>query len=112
MKSYNFNYFFSVEGRKYQGKCSFDKVPNLQLLNISYLPETPEINSNNPEKALESLKESQDSNLSLYLGYGLVIFGLFRTLASFWEIRAQKKARAAEEERQLEEDNRRIFGNG
>lgn len=112
MKSYEFKYFFAVDERTYTGACSFDKVPSLPFIQISYLADDPEINSHDATGALKALKDSQESNFILYVGLAFGIMGIFRTISSWMEIKAKKKAREEEEERQLEEDNRRIFGNG
>ncbi|MCS6823381.1 MAG: hypothetical protein NZ529_03735 [Cytophagaceae bacterium] len=76
--SYNFNYYFTVDGVKYKGNHSFNKLPTLPVVEVYYSKEDPNINCLEPTKMIETEKnKSSVSNLYWAIGFGVV--GIFAT---------------------------------
>jgi hypothetical protein len=106
VKVYTVKYFFEVGEERYQGEHSPQEPPTIPFIKIKYLANNPFINSPDPEKELASLKNSENSKTSLYIGLFLLAGGAGMAYSNFAAIRKRKREEEAENERKLEEFNR------
>lgn len=82
VKTYEFNYFFFVNNKQYEGTRSLSKLPEANNFTIYYLSNNPNINSANPEDELKAELEKENSKSDLYWAIGWGVLGLF-TLIGF-----------------------------
>ncbi|MEJ8756979.1 hypothetical protein WG947_08235 [Pontibacter sp. H259] len=106
IKTYETTYYFNANGQQYTGIYNPTEPPTLPVITIKYLAEDPSINSVDPQKELASLKDESTSNLSLYIGLGLMLFGGFSGYSHLSAIRKRKRAKELALQQELEEFNR------
>ncbi|WPO80863.1 hypothetical protein [Flavobacterium sp. KACC 22761] len=81
IKTYEFRYHFEVDGNKYEGEHTFSTdLPKSNTLKIYYLKDDPNFNLQDPQAKLDSEKEKNTSNSSLYWAIGWGVFALLMLL--------------------------------
>jgi len=96
MKTYEFRYHFEIDGSQYEGKHTFNTdLPKSNQLKVYYLKTDPNFNMQDPKSALETEKEKNSSNSSLYWAIG---WGIFALMALFGVIDEFKKKKEPEAE--------------
>ncbi|MBC5774813.1 hypothetical protein H8S95_12120 [Pontibacter sp. KCTC 32443] len=106
IKTYETTYFFEANGQKYTGLYNPTEPPTIPVIPIQYLAEDPSINSADAKKQLASLHEESTSNLSLYLGLGLFLFGGISAYSNISAIRKRRRDKEMALQQELEEFNR------
>ncbi len=97
IKTYHLTYQYEVNGKTYKEQYSFGDFEELNSLNgeVTYLPSDPEISSLNLfvelEKARKEYAEDKDSSFGLWLGIGLLLFGLFHLVRGIFTFIAKPK---------------------
>ena len=72
--TYKYNY--EVNGKKYIGEITTDKLPESLSIEVTYLPEKPEISEKGePCKTYESIKGNTASSTLMYAGIGMFFIG-------------------------------------
>lgn len=95
IKTYSLAYKFEVEGKPYKGSYHFNDYNALDSLTgmVTYLPSNPTISSLNINaehaKANENVTENESSSLGLWLGIGLLLFGLFQLFMAYRKFTAK-----------------------
>lgn len=106
VKLYETKYFFTVNDQRYSGIYQPTEPPSIALLNIKYLAGDPSVNSPDPGATLLSLKTSETSKTSLYIGLFLLCVGAITIYTNYRQIRGRKKAQEAATQREIEEFNK------
>jgi hypothetical protein len=86
IKTYEFDYTFSLDNTSYTGKVSFNKLPESQYINLYYLKGNPKVISKNPESDLKIEKEKSTSNSNLYWGILFGFLGLLVLISTIAEL--------------------------
>ncbi|MGM5629308.1 hypothetical protein O2K51_00280 [Apibacter raozihei] len=92
-KVYDFNYFFTVNNTKYEGKRTLYQLPESLHLKVYYLKTDPKFNTATPEEDLKAEKEKNSSNKDLYWAIGWGIFGMLTLIGVIREIAKELKDR-------------------
>ena len=93
IKSYDFRYHFDLDGIKYEGKHTFSaELPKSSKLKVYYLKDDPNFNTQNPKSELETEKEKNSSNSSLYWGIGWGVFGLMTLFSLISEFKKKEES--------------------
>ena len=73
-----YKYDYEVDGRTYTGEVSTNKLPDIPIIEITYLPDTPEVSEKGDMcKTYQSIKENDSSSFLMYLGIGMFFIGIF-----------------------------------
>ena len=91
VKLYSTKYFFEVCGNLYSGTYIPTSERAEAFIKVRYLPQDPAVSSFNPKAELYNLKESRESNMSLYLGIAFLLFGSSMVYINFKAIRQRKR---------------------
>jgi hypothetical protein len=94
VKTYDFKYDYTVDGRSYTGRHIFSELPTTTDLEVYYLKSNPSYSVVNPKSKLDSEKEKNSSKGPLWWGIGWGILGILILLGFVSELR-EKKAAAA-----------------
>ena len=95
VKTYSLAYKFEVEGKPYKGSYHFNDYDALDSLTgiVTYLPSDPTISSldinTKLAKAKKNVAEYESSSLGLWLGIGLLLFGLFQLFRAYRKFTAK-----------------------
>jgi ABC-type oligopeptide transport system ATPase subunit len=101
VKSYKFDYSFTLDGHKYSGKIVLNGIPNTTKLNLYYLSSNPQIVSQDPYSELNSEQE-KGSISDLIWGILWVIIAALICI-SLIRMFVQKKAAHTKEEEPIKE---------
>lgn len=94
VKTYDFKYHFSIDNQTYTGEITLTKLPTSNQLKVFYLKTNPNINTLDPQGALQIEKEKNSSNSNLYwaIGWGiLAVLMLIGFISNIKEIINNKK---------------------
>lgn len=77
IKTYKFNYSFTVDGRAYTDKISLTELPSFPKLKLYYLKEDPNIVSEDPQSEITTENKKGDSITDLLVG---IVWGILAAL--------------------------------
>ncbi len=84
IKTYEFRYYFELNGKKYEGQNTFQaELPKSDVIPVYYLKDDPNFNCVDPTSLLKTEKEKNSSNSDLYWGIGWGILGLLLLIGTF-----------------------------
>lgn len=81
VKTYVFDYSFTVNNQVYKGTRSLKELPEYTNFPIYYLFEDPEVNTPTPEEDLKLELEKVSSKSNLYWAIGWAVIALFFTFS-------------------------------
>jgi hypothetical protein len=94
VKTYEFKYDYTVDGRSYAGEHTFSNLPTTTNLEVYYLKANPSVSVVNPKSKLESEKEKNSAKGPLYWGIGWGILGALILLGFISELREKRAVTA------------------
>lgn len=76
---YEVQYSYEVGGSEYSGSYKFDEEEDIfdEDHQVYYLPEDPATHQLNLEAELEEARENNSSSFGLFLGIGILLFGIY-----------------------------------
>ncbi|WP_435315249.1 hypothetical protein [Cellulophaga fucicola] len=77
IKTYKFNYSFTVDGRAYTDEISLTELPSFPKLKLYYLKEDPNIVSEDPQSEITTENKKGDSITDLLVG---IVWGILAAL--------------------------------
>lgn len=77
IKTYKFNYSFTVDGRVYTDEISLTELPSFPKLKLYYLKEDPNIVSEDPQSEITTENKKGDSITDLLVG---IVWGILAAL--------------------------------
>jgi hypothetical protein len=92
VKTYDFKYDYTVDGRSYTGRHIFSELPKTNDLEVYYLKTNPSFSVVDPKDKLDSEKEKSSSKSPLWWGIGWGILGILVLLNFISELRGKKPA--------------------
>jgi len=79
-----YKYDYEVDGKTYTGEISEKKLPDSREIEITYLPENPEVSQKgDPCKTYESIKNNHASSFLMYTGITLFFVGILVAWSGF-----------------------------
>ncbi|MBP2834131.1 hypothetical protein J8281_18180 [Aquimarina sp. U1-2] len=91
VKTYEFNYIFTVQDIPYTGTLDLQKLPEDTRIKIYYLKDNPNIISLDPYKDLEIEQEKGTSNADLYWGILWGFLAVFSILSLILKFRGEEQ---------------------
>lgn len=80
LSAVTYKYDYEVNGKKYTGEITTDKLPESLSIEVTYLPGKPEVSEKgDPCKTYESIKNSTGSSSLMYVGEGMFFIGIIFT---------------------------------
>jgi hypothetical protein len=87
VKTYEFKYDYTVDGRSFSGEYTFSEMPKTTDLEVYYLKMDPSVSIVDPKSKLDSEKEKNSSKSPLWWGIGWGVLGLLVLLNFIKELR-------------------------
>lgn len=92
VKTYEFKYDYTVDGRSFTGEHTFSELPKTTDLEVYYLKTNPSFSVVDPKGKLESEKEKNSSKSPLWWGIGWGAVCIFTLLNLINELRGKEPA--------------------
>ena len=105
---YETKYFYSVDGKQYEGVYKPKSRPTQKQLAIQYLPTNPEISSANASEELALLEEEKESSFKLWAGLALALAGGLGVWSFISKFLQKRKQEQEDEEHRMAEERERV----